>query len=277
MRRCSLPMISCMFLVYDVLTSQLCFLLGIYSWVYPDMQDCWIQKAIYLFDGWHYNGIWPWSFWTWALPCDNRGTNSKILNLHFFASRCLAWFVIVYFCHSFPEDGPGNARKWNRLVSRCRVFIYSSSYPWQRVCWCVSWYDWEKDLHTFWCNVCGSWDTLCTIWKASFTQRSLSVSWHVSISSYGSTKIETFLLISFHSKEWPAFMNFPIFLSRKRLCVHRSSIGASVFLFVKKAFVLVIQFQGSSSRHPSNFIRIQHRSWLCSLPQNDVASNRNSL
>ena len=82
---------------------------------------------------------------------------------------------------------------------------------------------------------------------------------------------------SFHSKEWPAFMNFPIFLSRKRLCVHRSSIGASVFLFVKKAFVLVIQFQGSSSRHPSNFIRIQQRSWLWSLPQNDVASNRNSL
>ncbi|CAN7084710.1 unnamed protein product [Brassica oleracea var. botrytis] len=61
------------------------------------MRNCWLQKAIYLPNGWNNNGIWPWPFRTWSIPCDNR------------------------------EDGSSHAGKWNWVVPRCRVFIYSSS------------------------------------------------------------------------------------------------------------------------------------------------------
>ncbi|KAL0665223.1 hypothetical protein Bca4012_102061 [Brassica carinata] len=45
---------------------------GIYSRIYTDMRNCWLQKAIYLPNGWNNNGIWPWPFRTWSIPCDNR-------------------------------------------------------------------------------------------------------------------------------------------------------------------------------------------------------------
>ncbi|CAF2057848.1 unnamed protein product [Brassica oleracea] len=87
------------------------------------MRNCWLQKAIYLPNGWNNNGIWPWPFRTWSIPCDNRGKNRSRLGV-LFCIQCEFFFIFLFY---ISEDGSSHAGKWNWVVPRCRVFIYSSS------------------------------------------------------------------------------------------------------------------------------------------------------
>ncbi|KAK1548107.1 hypothetical protein Q3G72_010985 [Acer saccharum] len=45
------------------------------------------------------------------------------------------------------EDSSCYARKWNWIVPRCWIFIYSSTKSRRRICWFLSWNDWKEDFH----------------------------------------------------------------------------------------------------------------------------------
>lgn len=117
------------------------FLSGLHCWVFFNMQNFWVQETIYELNGWHNNGFWSWPIWSWSLQNCNRGMNlvthyTGVICYHILNYNNNTSFSSLFLFYKYiSENCSSHAGKWNWLVPRCWIFIYSSAKSRRRICW----------------------------------------------------------------------------------------------------------------------------------------------
>lgn len=102
---------------------------GIRSRVFSDLQNIQVQKALHQLHGWHNNGLWHWFIRSWYLQAYHRGISPPCMS-----TDCCN-YGLIYTLYIVSEDCSSYARKWNRVVSRCWIFLYSCTQSWRRGSW----------------------------------------------------------------------------------------------------------------------------------------------